>query len=351
MTHGTGDFRPTSHRLKGANTQVERARKKAPRIPVPGRPRAAPLPPSPAFGPLIGAHMSVAGGLERAVDRALAVRARALQVFTKNASQWKGKRLTGPSIAAYRERWESSGLAAVAAHDSYLINLASPDPALRRRSIEALAEEVQRCEALEIPLLVAHPGAHMGGGVRDGCDRVAESLNQARERCHAPGVTVLLETVAGQGTTLGRRFEELARIREGAARRNLVQFCFDTCHVHAAGYDLVSERGWEETFAEFDAILGLENLRLFHVNDSKNARGSHVDRHEHIGKGRLGLEPFARLMRDPRFRAVPKILETPKGSDGVVMDRRNLALLRRLSEEPTGAPTKPARRGAMSRIQ
>ena len=159
-----------------------------------------------------------------------------------------------------------------------------------------------------------------------------------------PTVTVLLENVAGQGTTLGRRFEELARMREGVARRNLVQFCLDTCHVHAAGYELASERGWEETFSEFDAILGLENLRLFHVNDSKNERGSRVDRHEHIGKGRLGVEPFARLMRDPRFRAVPKILETPKGRDGVVMDRRNLSLLRRLAEEPPAEPgSKPLR--------
>lgn len=294
--------------------------------------------------------MSVAGGLESAIDRALLVRARALQVFTKNASQWKGKRLTGKGAAAFRQRWEASGIAAVAAHDSYLINLASPNPVLRRRSIGALAEELGRCEALQIPLLVAHPGAHMGSGVRDGCDRVSESVNLAREQCQAPGVILLLETVAGQGTTLGRRFEELARMREGVTRRNLVQFCLDTCHVHAAGYDLTSERGWEETFAEFDAILGLENLRLFHVNDSKNARGSHVDRHEHIGKGWLGIEPFARLMRDPRFRAIPKILETPKGRDGVVMDRRNLALLRRLSEDPTGVPGGTPRRPP-SRIQ
>jgi deoxyribonuclease-4 len=229
-------------------------------------------------------------------------------------------------------------LAFVAAHDSYLINLASPSERLRQRSIRALAEEITRCDALAIPCIVVHPGAHGGSGVKDGCDRVAESLNRAREAAPSPAVMVLLETVAGQGTALGRRFEELARMREGAARRNLVQFCLDTCHVHAAGYDLASERGWEETFSEFDAILGLENLRLFHVNDSKNERGSRVDRHEHIGKGRLGVEAFARLMRDPRFRAVPKILETPKGRDGVVMDRRNLSLLRRLAEEP---PTEP----------
>lgn len=296
-------------------------------------------PPAPSEGPLIGAHMSVAGGMAAAIERALKVRARALQVFTKSPNQWKGKRLVSREVAAFQERLVASGLKFVAAHDSYLINLASAREPLRNRSIRGLADELRRCEALAIHYLVVHPGAHGGQGVRDGCDRVAESLNRAREAASAPSVTVLLESVAGQGTTLGRRFEELARIREGAARRNLVQFCLDTCHVHAAGYDLASERGWEETFSEFDAILGLENLRLFHVNDSKNERGSRVDRHEHIGKGRLGVEPFARIMRDPRFRAVAKILETPKGSDGVVMDRRNLALLRRLAEE-TPAPSR-----------
>ena len=295
----------------------------------------------PADGPLIGAHMSVAGGMALAVDRALRVRARAFQVFTKNGSQWAGKRLTEAEVTAFRTAWEASGLAPAAAHDSYLINPASPSSELSRRSVEALAEEVRRCEVLEIPFLVIHPGAHMGAGVEDGCARAAEAINAARELAPAPGVRLLLETTAGQGTALGRRFEELARIREGIAGRDLVGFCLDTCHVHAAGYDLVSERGWQETFLTFDAILGLENLRLFHLNDSKRERGSFVDRHEHIGKGHLGTEPFARILRNPRFRAVPKILETPKGKDGVVMDRRNLALLRKLaeaspSEKPSG---------------
>ena len=157
--------------------------------------------------------------------------------------------------------------------------------------------------------------------------------NWARAIAPAPSVMILLEAVAGQGTTLGRRFEELARIRDGTSRRDSIGVCFDTCHVHAAGYDLVSERGCAETFEEFDHVLGLETLRVFHVNDSKNERGSRVDRHEHLGRGRLGPEPFARILRDPRFRAVPKLLETPKGKDGVVMDRRNLAFLRRLAEE------------------
>ena len=291
-------------------------------------------PPVPGAGPLIGAHMSVAGGAVTGIERALAVRARALQIFTKNSNQWKGKPISDAEAAAFREAWAASGLAPVVAHDSYLINLSSPDPALLQKSIEALADELLRCETLGVPFLVVHPGAHMGSGVLEGCDRVAASINEARALAPAPSVIVLLETVAGQGTTLGRKFEELARIRSGVVRRDLTQYCFDTCHVHAAGYDLATEKGYEETFREFDAILGLESLRVFHVNDSKNERGSHVDRHENIGKGKIGVGAFARLMRDPRFTAVPKLLETPKGADGVVMDRRNLALLRRLAEEP-----------------
>ncbi len=302
-------------------------------------------PPVPIEGPLIGAHMSVAGGAVTGIERALAVRARALQIFTKNANQWKGKPISDDEAAAFRAAWAVSGLAPVVAHDSYLINLASPVPALRQQSIEALADELLRCELLGVAFLVAHPGAHVGSGVLEGCDRAAESINEARALAPTPSVILLLETVAGQGTTLGRKFEELARMRAGVARRDLVQFCLDTCHVHAAGYDLTTDRGYEETIREFDAILGLESLRVFHVNDSKNERGSHVDRHEHIGKGKIGVDAFARLMRDPRFTAVPKILETPKGADGVVMDRRNLALLRRLADEPRVSPDERRRGG------
>jgi deoxyribonuclease-4 len=276
--------------------------------------------------------MSTAGGLPNAVARALSVRSRVVQLFTRNCNQWKAKPLAGPEVGAFRAAWEASGLVSAAAHDSYLINLASPDAALRERSIGALVEELRRCETLGIPYLVAHPGAHVGSGVLDGCDRAAEALNQALAGARARHVMVLLETVAGQGTTLGRRFEELHRIRERVEAKDRVGVCLDTCHVHAAGYDLVTERGWEETFMEFDAILGLEILRWIHLNDSKNERGSRVDRHEHIGRGHLGTEPFARILRDPRLHAVPKTLETPKGRDGVVMDRRNLSLLRKLAD-------------------
>ena len=284
-------------------------------------------------GPLIGAHMSIAGGMAKAVERALRVRARALQVFTRSTQQWKTKRLTRPEIAAFREAWRKSGLTSLVAHDCYLINLASPNPALRRRSIEALAEELRRCEALGIPYLVSHPGAHMGRGLVEGCARVADSLDRARALAPAPSVIVLLETVAGQGTTIGRSFEELAWIRERVARPDLTLVCLDTCHVHAAGYDIVSEAGYERMIQELDQVLGLESLRAIHCNDSKTERGSFVDRHEHIGRGRIGAEPFARLLRDPRLRAIPKIIELPKGKDGVVMDRRNLKLLRRLADE------------------
>ncbi|HEU4335349.1 MAG TPA: deoxyribonuclease IV [Candidatus Eisenbacteria bacterium] len=290
------------------------------------------------MGPLIGAHMSVAGGPVTGIERALAVRARTLQIFTKNANQWKAKPISDEEAAAFRDAWAASGLAPVVAHDSYLINLATPNPELRRQSVVALADELTRCERLGVPFLVAHPGAHVGSGVLEGCDRVAASIDEARAIAPAPSVILLLETVAGQGTTLGRKFEELARMRSGVQRRDLVQFCLDTCHVHAAGYDIATPAGYEETMREFDAILGLETLRAIHLNDSKNERGSHVDRHEHIGKGKIGAAAFGRILRDPRLMAVPKILETPKGADGVVMDRRNLALLRRLAEEPEAGP-------------
>ena len=288
--------------------------------------------------------MSTAGGVANAIERALAVRSRVVQLFTKNCNQWSAKPLSPEETEGFRRAWEASGLVSAAAHDSYLINLASPDPALRARSIEALAEEIRRCEVLGIPYLVTHPGAHMGSGVLAGCDRAAESLDRVRELVPAPHVMVLLETVAGQGSTLGRTFDELARIRERAGQRGLVGFCLDTCHVHAAGYDVTTERGYEETISEFDTILGLENLRWMHLNDSKNERGSRVDRHAHIGKGRLGTEPFARVMRDPRLRLVPKVVELPKGKDGVVMDRRNLALLRRLAEAPASDSGSVSRR-------
>ncbi|HEY6573037.1 MAG TPA: deoxyribonuclease IV, partial [Candidatus Eisenbacteria bacterium] len=180
-------------------------------------------PPVPAEGPLIGAHMSVAGGAVTGIERALAVRARALQIFTKNSNQWKGKPITDEEAAAFRAAWAASGLAPVVAHDSYLINLASPVRALRQQSVEALADELLRCELLGVAFLVAHPGAHVGSGVLEGCDRVAESINEARALAPTPSVILLLETVAGQGTTLGRKFEELARMRSGVARRDLVQ--------------------------------------------------------------------------------------------------------------------------------
>ena len=301
------------------------------------RPRITPIslvrPPAADSRPLIGAHMSIAGGLDKAIERALAVRARVLQIFTRNTNQWKARRLTPSEIQAFRKRWGESGLHTVVAHDCYLINLASPVEALRRRSVETLAEELLRCEALGIPSLVTHPGAHMGAGLPKGCARAARSLDEARTIAGAPSVTVLLETVAGQGTTVGRTFEELARIRERVKVPARVQFCVDTCHVHAAGYDLVTEDGYERTIQEFDDILGLTNLRAIHFNDSKKERGSRVDRHQHIGKGHLGTMPFQRMLRDPRLRAIPKILELPKGKDGVVMDRRNLGLLRRLCAE------------------
>jgi deoxyribonuclease-4 len=227
--------------------------------------------------------MSTAGGLANAVARALTVRSRVLQLFTRNCHQWKAKPLSDPEVEGFRAAWEASGLVSAAAHDSYLINLASPDPALRERSIDALVEELRRCEALGIPFLVAHPGAHIGAGVRDGCDRAAESLNRAIAKAHAPDVMVLLRRWPARERPSAAALRSFTGYGTGWSRRDAWSV-LDTCHVHAAGYDLVTERGWEETFTEFDAIWG-SSPPLDHLNDFEEQRGSRVDRHDHIGRG------------------------------------------------------------------
>lgn len=281
-----------------------------------------------AAEPLLGAHMSIAGGLHRAVERAVALGCTALQIFTRNASQWQAKPLAEAEVARFRAAWRDSGIGPIAVHDSYLINLASPDPALRQRSIRAFGEELDRCHRLGTGALVMHPGAHLGTGVEAGLERLCDSFRHIAATA-PPAVEILLENTAGQGTGLGADFAQLGEVM---ARVPELQFglCLDTCHAFAAGYDLSGEAGYAALMAEIDRCLGLDRLRLIHVNDSKKPLGSRVDRHEHPGRGAIGLAAFRRLMRDPRLGAVPKILETPKGEDDV-WDRRNLRLLRRLA--------------------
>ncbi|MFB3908735.1 MAG: deoxyribonuclease IV [Candidatus Eisenbacteria bacterium] len=303
----------------------------------PGRPAAA----SPAEGPLLGAHMSIAGGIQNAILAAARHRCRAVQLFSKSSNQWKARILADEDVAAWREAIGRHPMIPFV-HDSYLINLSSPDPTLRKKSREAFVEEIRRCDLLGIPWLIFHPGVAMGARETVGCDRVAASLDWVADRRPDSRTGLLLETTAGQGSCLGHRFEHLARILDRARCRERLGVCIDTAHIHAAGYDIRTEEAYRTTFEEFDRIVGIERIRAFHVNDSKRELGSRVDRHEHIGRGKIGSRAFGSLMRDPRFRDVPKILETPKEGN---MDRWNLALLRRLSRNAAIASS-PERRGS-----
>jgi len=278
----------------------------------------------------LGAHQSIAGGTPRAVERGVEVGCRVIQIFVKNSNRWVGRPIDRPEARAFRSAARGAGLARVVAHTSYLINLASPVAELRRRSIEALAEEIDRCRRLGIPDLVLHPGAHCGEGESAGVARIAASLDEVFDRTAAAPIRILLETAAGQGSCVGHRFEHLRDILGAVRTPRRVAACFDTCHVHAAGYDIVSARGYARTIADFDRTVGLGRLAAIHVNDSKKPRGSRVDRHEHIGRGTIGRRGFRNLMTDPLLAAIPKFLETPK-DDTLDLDRKNLATLRRLA--------------------
>jgi deoxyribonuclease-4 len=276
--------------------------------------------------------MSIAGGVSRSIGRATDVGCRVLQIFVKNASQWKGKELSSEEVEEFRTLYEESGLRAVVGHDSYLINLASPDSELRERSIGAFVDEMERSERLGLDYLVTHPGAHMGDGEEKGIGRVIESLDRIFARLGDVSVKVAIETTAGQGTSLGFRFEHLRDILAGFSEPRRLAVCLDTCHVFAAGYDLQSPEGCEATFREFDSIIGLDQLKVLHLNDSKRELGSRVDRHAHIGEGMIGLGGFSWIMNHSGLASIPKILETPKGNDGEE-DRRNLATLSSLITE------------------
>ncbi len=278
--------------------------------------------------PRLGAHMSISGGMHRSVERAAEVEAAALQLFVKSSRQWSAKPLKPSEIDAFRERISNRGLGPYTlAHATYLINLASPDGALWRRSVKALVLEVQRCAALGIPYLVVHPGSHVGSGEQAGLARVARALSRAAAA--SAQVQVLLEVTAGQGTNLGHRFEHIAWVIEHAAEGDRLGVCFDTCHALAAGYEFRDARSFRETFAAFESTIGLQRLKAFHLNDSKFGLGSRRDRHEHIGKGEVGLDAFRMILNDRRFRDLPMVLETPKGAESTE-DRQNLAVLRSL---------------------
>jgi deoxyribonuclease-4 len=281
--------------------------------------------------PHFGAHMSIAKGYHNALLAARAQACGTVQLFTKNNNQWQGKPIAADDVRAFKEALDGSGLGALTAHDSYLINLASPNPELYRRSVDAFIDEVRRAETLGLDYLVFHPGAATDGDEKAGLKRVVKALDEVHRRCRGYHVQALLEVTAGQGTCLGHRFEHFADILQKVKQPERLGVCLDTCHAFAAGYALAPELEYRATFAEFDRLIGIDRLKVFHVNDSLKPLGSRVDRHAHVGKGFLGLEPFRLLVNDPRFRDHPMILETPKeGPDGADMDAVNLRTLRDL---------------------
>jgi deoxyribonuclease-4 len=282
----------------------------------------------------LGAHVSTQGGVATAPARGVEIGATAIQLFTKTPNQWREPEVTGEVQEAFRRAYEDSGLRCIVAHDSYLINLASPDQALSARSAASFMAELRRCDALGVTYLVSHPGNYI-----DARDPGLERNIAGYARCleETPGqVMVLLETTAGTGTVLGSTFEELAALRDGlpAHLRQRVGFCADTCHLYSAGHDLVGD--FDGVWERWDRILGLEHLRCLHLNDSKTPFASRRDRHELIAEGSLGAEPFRRIMQDRRFDHAVKILETPKGDDGVTADRQMLERLRGYAQ-PSGA--------------
>ena len=288
--------------------------------------------------PRLGAHLSIGGGLPRAVDRAVASRCEALQIFTKSAGQWRARVIPDDEIVLFRRRVAETGIHPVIAHNSYLINVAAAAPALREQSLAALLEEYDRADALGLQGLVMHPGSFTTSTESEGLRLIASGLRALLRTRRRAAPLILLEHTAGQGTNLGHRFEHLAAIIDQLDGSPRVGVCLDTCHLLAAGYDICSEEGYVQTFREFERLVGLDRLKAFHLNDSKKPCGSRVDRHEHIGKGCLGLEPFRRIVTDPRFAGLPMLLETPKldtaesrrRCDVDPWDARNLRTLRRL---------------------
>jgi deoxyribonuclease-4 len=288
---------------------------------------------------LLGAHESVAGGAFTAIARGLADGCEAVQIFARPSAQWRAKPVTPEEISQFRSEHSAVGWPALS-HASYLINLCAADPVILEKSRAALEEEMLRAEELGLDYVVIHPGAHLGCGDAEGVARVARTLSWLHQRTRGFRVRLTLELTAGQGSCLGCRFEELGRMLELSAGGDRLGICFDTCHAHAAGYDLTTDGGYDQVFAAFDREVGLDRLVAFHLNDSKTPLGSRVDRHQEIGDGYLGLLPFWSLVNDPRFATIPGILETPSGPDGATSFARNLVRLRKLqgARRPDGPP-------------
>jgi deoxyribonuclease-4 len=280
---------------------------------------------------LLGAHMSISGGLYQSLLRGQEVGCEVIQLFSKSSNQWKVKPLTEDDILRFKEASAETKVRPMMIHNSYLINLGNPKEADWEKSIDAFQVELERAEALGIPFVVAHPGAHLGSGEGAGLKRIAQGLDELHRRTRGFRVKILLENTAGQGTVLGYRFEQMRSILDQVREPDRLGLCFDTCHVFTAGYDIRTAEGYASTMDELDRHVGLKRVMAFHINDSMKPFESRKDRHEHIGKGEIGLEAFRCLMRDTRFSNIPMVLETPKGEE-MEEDRMNLAVLRGLAK-------------------
>jgi deoxyribonuclease-4 len=283
--------------------------------------------------PLLGAHMSIAGGVSQALRRGREAGCECVQIFTKSSRQWAAKPYPREEIDAFQAAQRDSGIKMVVAHDSYLVNLGATDETLRQKSIAGVIDELERCEQLGVPLLIAHPGAHVGAGEEAGIKKIAAAIDEAHTACPGYRVKIALEITAGQGSNLGYKFEQMGQIIDSVKDNGRLRLCFDTEHAFAAGYDLRDEEGYERTFGQLDQYVGLELLAAFHINDSMKPLNSRVDRHEHIGKGHLGLEVFRRLVNDPRFSEIPMCLEADPGENNqdIVADLQQLFRLRKSS--------------------
>ncbi|MBI5001192.1 MAG: deoxyribonuclease IV [Euryarchaeota archaeon] len=282
---------------------------------------------------LLGAHESISGGLHNALRSGKGDGCECVQLFTKNASQWKARPLAKEDAVLFAEARGETGIDVAAAHDSYLINLGAPDEASWNKSKEAFLEEMRRAEFVGLQFLIFHPGAHKGSGEREGIERIASAIAGFLGETKGDRLVLLLETTAGQGSYLGYRFEHLADVIGQAGGGGRLGVCYDTCHTFAAGYDIRTSEGWDDVLEDFDSIVGLERLRAFHLNDSKGALGSKLDRHEQIGKGAIGLEAFRCLVNNPAFKETPGFLETPPLPNGEDSFKKNLKLLKSLREK------------------
>ncbi|MCK4517929.1 deoxyribonuclease IV [Candidatus Babeliales bacterium] len=277
---------------------------------------------------LLGAHMSISGGLHKAIERAESINCTTMQIFTKNNKSWLGRKISNEEANQFKQALKKSSLKKIMGHTSYLINIGSANKEVEKKSIAALKHELGRCEQLDIPYLILHPGSHLGAGEDKCIKQICKNLNIVL--AHATGKTIiLLETMAGQGTNVGYKFEHLRQIYDGCNHKKFLGVCFDTCHVFVAGYDLTSPESYKKTWAKFAKIIGMRKLKAIHLNDSKTELGSRKDRHENIGKGKIPKKTFELIMNDKRLSGIPKVLETPS-TDGVTEYKREIKLLRNM---------------------